>query len=496
MIFSSLLFLYLFLPLTLFFVFFARQKFANIVLFVASLIFCAWGGVSYTSILILSILINYASGLLIGNGKTRGKRKLYFLLGIFLNLGLLVVFKYTHFFFENFNLLFSLFDWKIILPSKKILLPLGISFYTFKAITYLFSVYREENKAEKNFINIALYISFFPQLAAGPIDRYSNLYPQILHREVSFEKFASGVRRFAIGFAKKVIISAPLAYTANQVFAVQQNVLDTPLAWLGIVCYTLQIYFDFSGYTDMAIGVGRMFGFTFVENFNFPYISKSVKEFWKRWHMSLSSWFRDYLFLPLAYSYSRKLKNDRYLHIRAEWIIYALATMITFTLCGFWHGAAWNFIIWGALHGIFLSLEQSRAGKILRKSFKPIQHLYFLSFLLLSWVFFRTSTPAEAFGYIGVMFGGGSVADWSRFYELFDKELIITGVIALLSCTTFFAGILQFAEKQGSDQQGIIRNSFFHLEKIASVIFIVSVMVIGTIMLTSGTSNPFIYFNF
>lgn len=498
MIFSSLLFLFLFLPLALLIALLITlfgKRFSNMVLFLASLIFCAWGGVSYTAILLVSILINYCGGLLIGNMNGRSG-KYVFIIFIVLNLGLLLFFKYSFFLMDNINGLFPGLHTDLY-HLRKMLLPLGISFYTFKALSYLFSVHRNECKPDKNFINLGLYISFFPQLAAGPIDRYNNLHPQILHREITIEKFASGVKRFALGLAKKVLISAPLAATADQVFGSKITEIDTPMAWLGIACYTLQIYYDFSGYTDMAIGIGRMTGFSFVENFNFPYISKSVREFWQRWHMSLSSWLRDYLFLPLAYSFSRKFKKESYISVSSNLVIYIAATLITFFVCGFWHGAAWNFIIWGMLHGLFLVIEKTPAGKRLRKAPLLLQHFYLLLFLMVSWVFFRTETPADSFSYLKVMFGGSEkTINLLQTFSFFNKGFILVMVVALLGCTRFFTVILSSIKNRISLMKkipAVITNNFLEF---ASFVFVVFVMVMGTILINSGTINPFLYFKF
>ncbi|MGE5424993.1 MAG: hypothetical protein ACM3N9_06495, partial [Syntrophothermus sp.] len=234
----------------------------------------------------------------------------------------------------------------------------------------------------------------------------------------------------------------------------------------------------------------------FVENFNFPYISRSVREFWKRWHMSLSSWFRDYLFLPLAYSYSRKMQKDRYGWFRTDWIIYALATMITFLLCGFWHGAAWNFVVWGGIHGIFLILEQTRMGKKFRKSWKPIQHLYFLLFLVISWVFFRTASLPEAFGFIGVLFGGGIQTDWIRIQDLLNYQLISAGLIAILACTPVFKLITESLPLKAHNLPAVAGRIVFHVIRVTEMVLIIIVIVAGTIMQATVTTNPFLYFKF
>ena len=498
MLFSSLLFIYLFLPFTLLFFYISKEKLQNLVLLVASLVFYAWGGPSLASVLVGSILINYFSGRMIGNSKSKRVRKNWLILGLFLNLGLLVTFKYTHFFVDNINALTNLFGAHPVL-LKKIILPLGISFFTFKAISYLISVYRGETEAQKNFIDLSLYISLFPQLIAGPISRYNDLAPQLKPggRTLTFEKFASGINRFVLGLAKKTLIANTFAAVADQVFGTPYAQMNSPLAWLGIICFALQIYYDFSGYTDMAIGLGRMLGFTFVENFNFPYISKSLREFWKRWHISLSTWFRDYLFLPIAYSTSRKLPKERYWGIRSDKLIYLAGTAITFFLCGFWHGPTWNFIIWGMLHGIFLITEQAGFGKFLKKLHPSLQHLYLILFLLISWVFFRTDTFRDSITYIGIMFGASAnPVNWPQFSSFFNLELIVTGIIGILGCTTTFTKIANLRSSNRVFGENILSRITFYTGNIGNLLFIMILLFLVTVQMTAGTINPFIYFRF
>ncbi|HTX87743.1 MAG TPA: MBOAT family O-acyltransferase, partial [Bacteroidales bacterium] len=454
---NSLLFLFLFLPVTLFFASIVSDRLKNPFLLAASWIFYAWGGVSYTSILIGSTLVNYMAGLALDHARGARSRKAWLVAGILLNLLPLVIFKYTGFLRDNINILIALFNGSPLV-IRNLILPLGISFYSFKAITYLVSVYRKECAAQRNFTDLALYISFFPSVLAGPIDRYVHFLPQLHGRKVTVEKFSSGIRRFVIGLGKKVLIANSLSLVTDQLFGYPVSGLTTPLAWLALFCYSLQIYYDFSGYTDMAIGLGRMFGFELTENFNFPYISRSIKEFWKRWHISLSTWLRDYIFLPLAYSSSRKMKKNRYLGLRTDHVLYMIATSVTFLVCGFWHGAAWNFVIWGLLHGLLLILEQLGLGKIVRHLYRPVQHLYAVFLLMITWVFFRTSSPADAFQFIGILFGaGGKPVEWTVVREFINPGLIVTVLIAVAGSTRIFYLVLRRMNRKLEDPRILVR---------------------------------------
>jgi alginate O-acetyltransferase complex protein AlgI len=496
MLFNSLLFIYRFLPICLLLYFLVPRRLRNSVLLVASLVFYAWGGVSYTLILAGSIVLNYFMGLAIGKTQHEAGRKKLLITGIVLNIVLLAVFKYTGFAVHNVNVFVHLLGWPPFLVHQ-VLLPLGISFYTFKSLTYLISVKRRESEAQRNFTDLALYIAIFPQLIAGPIDRYRELSAQISHRTVTLEKFSSGVERFVLGLFKKVIISGPIAYVADRIFSTPTELMSTPMAWLGAACYTLQVYYDFSGYSDMAIGLGRMFGFEFAENFNFPYISRSIREFWRRWHISLSSWLRDYLFLPLAYSASRALKRERYAGIRVDHLLYLWATMITFVICGFWHGPAWHFVAWGFLHGMMLAFERTRLGKWLDHGFRPFAHLYVISFIIVSMVFFRAETLLESLKFIGVMAGmRGIPANWPEFQEYFTREFILMASIAVLGSTPVFLKLLQWAR----NKMGQPGSRFSRVAGIGwpacSLAAVLAVLLFSTMYLLSQTNTPFIYFRF
>ncbi len=328
-------------------------------LLVASIFFYAWGEPVYVFLMIASIIINYFFGLLIDGSATHARRKFFTLLGTAVNVLILMHFKYTDFIIENMNLLLAL-----EIDAKEIPLPIGISFYTFQAISYLVDIYRGDVKAQRSLLKMGLYISFFPQLIAGPIVKYHDIEQQLENRTVTPEMFNYGVSRFIFGFAKKILLANIVGKAADTIFALEAGDLSTPAAWVGAIAYSLQIYYDFSGYSDMAIGLGRMFGFTFQENFNYPYVSSSIREFWQRWHISLATWFKLYVYIPLGGSREGAFKTY-------------LNTMIVFFLTGLWHGAAWNFVLWGVWNGVFLMFERAvQFDK--RVTSAVIRHIYTL----------------------------------------------------------------------------------------------------------------------
>ena len=388
MVFSAPIFIFLFLPIVIFLIVVAEKKLHNIILLCASLFFYAWGALAQTPIFIFSIVSNYCFGLLIA--KAHGKKATLIVgMGIAVNLLLLGYFKYFNFLLENLNTLFSVTGLKLV-AYEPVVLPIGISFFTFHAMSYIIDVYRKKVPAQKNFLDLALYISFFPQLIAGPIVRDIDVASQFQKRTLSLEKVSFGIQRFIFGFSKKVIIANAMAYLADKIFNTPLDQISNGTAWLGITAYTFQIYFDFSGYSDMAIGLAKIFGFDFPENFNYPYIAQSVKEFWRRWHISLSTWFRDFLYIPLGGSKGSNQKTIRNL-------------LIVFFCTGFWHGASWNFIVWGMFHGLFLLLERIGLEKILTKAWKPIRIGYTLLVVMIGWVFFRATDLNHAIGYLNKM---------------------------------------------------------------------------------------------
>ena len=483
MVFSSIIFLFLFLPITILLYFISGKKFHNIVLLFASLIFYSWGENFYVLIMLLSITVNYFSGILIDHFRYRRLAIFFLSMAIILNLGLLSAFKYSNFIVDNINVLLSWLQInEIILPPVH--LPIGISFFTFQALSYVVDIYRNDAVVQKNPINIGLYIASFPQLIAGPIVRYRQVADQLLSRSVNRESFAEGIRRFILGLAKKVLIANQMAVVSDKIFALSANDLTLSLAWMGIVSYTIQIYFDFSGYSDMAIGLGRLFGFQFPENFNYPYISKSVREFWQRWHITLSTWFRDYLYIPLG--------GNRYGKLRTY---FNLVTV--FFLCGLWHGASWNFVIWGMIHGLFIVIERIGFLSILEKISPFFRHIYALLIVTTAWVFFRVDTLPAAISYLSAMFGfakGNGIEFHAGLY--LDYETIIVLFFGIVLSTPLFAYLHKFLKTINSklDNQ---KAPFLENIMALSNTILLSIIFLGSIMrLAAGAYNPFIYFRF
>ena len=497
MLFSSLVFITIFLPVVLLLYYVIRKEYRNTFLFISSMIFFAWGGVSYSALLIFSIIFNYVIGLLISKNIKKKKGRTYLVIGVVINLLFLGIFKYLNFFIENLNSILSSAHIEPV-NNNTIILPIGISFYTFQAISYIVGIYKKEAEVQKKFINLAVYISLFPQLIAGPIVRYKDINEQLDNRKESFNDFVYGIQRFVIGLGKKILIANTFAQVADTVFAMEAGNMSSLTAWIGAISYSLQIYYDFSGYSDMAIGLARMFGFKLLENFNFPYISKSINEFWKRWHISLSSWFMNYLFLPLAYNISDKLKKNVYLNIKTENIIYLIAASVTFLLCGFWHGASWTFVVWGAYHGFFLIIERFFLRKKLKKTWKPIRHIYTLLILIIGWVFFRAETLSDALIYVKTMFVGGNYESklW-MFNEHFYEEKIFILILALVGSTTIFFDIQRIYKKwiEKHYSKILVRISTFPVEGFGAL-GLISIFLLCLMSLATNTYNPFIYFRF
>jgi alginate O-acetyltransferase complex protein AlgI len=496
MVFHTLLYIYLFLPVTLFLYYISRKSLRNIILLLASLVFSAWFQVSLAAVLIGSIALNYVAGLAIGRANDEKWRRLLFTMAVTANLALLGVYKYFSFLGATVSELISMAGFDPFIVAE-FAMPIGISFYTFKALTYLISVKRREVPAQKNFIDLALYVALFPQLVAGPIDRYASLAPQLANPSPSIDRFASGIRQFILGLAKKVLIATPLALAADKIFDSPVAMLNAPVAWLGAILYMLQIYYDFAGYTDMAIGTGKMFGLQFAENFNFPYNARSVRDFWKRWHISLSTWLRDYLFLPLAYARSKKMVKEKYLHLKTDKWIYLYATLVTFVLCGLWHGAAWTFILWGFLHGIMMVIEQFGFGRILKKAFKPLQHVYLLIFIALSWVLFRSPSVRDAFQFMGAMFGTGGQSEnlWLA-AEYLDIRTTLVLIIGVLGSTRFFEYLANAFKSLTQSKIPVIRVAGTHAWYISGILFAMLAMALSMVYIIAETSMPFIYFKF
>ena len=470
MVFSSTIFLYFFLPLLLLGYFIAPNRAKNSILLAASLFFYAWGELFYTGLMLFSILANYIFGRLIG--LESGQRKLYLGLGVASNLLLLGVFKYTNFIIDNLNkVTLTLFNFSGI-EVQPIHLPLGISFFTFQAISYLVDVYRKDNPAQKNLLNLGLYISLFPQLIAGPIVRYHSVARQLVSRTITLQSLEAGITRFVYGLAKKLLIANPIGEVADKIFLLPADQLPMVVAWAGVLCFSLQIYFDFSGYSDMAIGLGRIFGFTFPENFNYPYIARSLREFWRRWHMSLTSWLRDYLYIPMG--------GNRVSSLRVSFNL-----MTVFILCGLWHGASWNFLIWGLWHGVFLSLERTPFGTALDRSPRIISHLYTLLIVIIGWVFFRIDALGDAINYLSSMAGNNGLLSTEYPLRLYiTNEAILASLFGIIFSTSLFMMVEKFLQRQGW---------FWGITKVG---FISMLLGLSMLKISSGTYNPFLYFRF
>ncbi len=468
MLFSSSTFLFVFLPLVIMFYysFFRHSRILqNVFLFLASLFFYAWGEPSFVFVMLGSIVVNYSFGLLIDTYRTdKIKSRIILTLTVIFNIVLLFIFKYLAFAVENLNSIFHL----SITVGKEITLPLGISFFTFQAMSYVVDVYRG-NEVQKNPLNVGLYIAFFPQLIAGPIVRYETVAHQINHRKENFTIFSDGVIRFITGLGKKVLIANTMALVADATFSSDLQTISVAFAWLGALAYTFQIFFDFSGYSDMAIGLGKMFGFEFSENFDYPYISTSITEFWRRWHISLGTWFRDYVYFPLGGS---RVKGKGRL-IRNLFVVWFLT--------GVWHGANWTFILWGLIYFVLLVFEKI-TGFHRSKKFFLLRYLYTMFFVILGWVLFRADTLTQAYEYIGAMFGNSNV--WIDNNALFSlKENWVGFLLAMLCSTPVVKHIV--AKNEKSTLFSLITMILFILVMLCSVAYIVK-----------GTYNPFIYFNF
>jgi alginate O-acetyltransferase complex protein AlgI len=471
MVFASPVFLFLFLPLVLAAYFGVPRAARNGVLLAASLAFYAWGEAPYLALVLGSVAFNYAIGAAIGASSDAARRKRWLVVGVAGNLLALGIFKYANFAVANINALAPILAITPI-AATSIPLPLGISFFTFHAISYVVDVYKGNASAERNLPRFALYILLFPQLIAGPIIRWRDIAAQLRERTQRLADFAYGVRRFVLGLGKKVLVANTLGEVADRIFALPASELTTPLAWLGLACYTLQIYFDFSGYSDMAIGLMRMFGFRILENFNYPYVSRSIREFWRRWHISLSNWFRDYLYIPLG-------GNQR-----GERRAYANLVLV-FLLCGLWHGASWPFVLWGAWHGLFLVIERAGLDRPLRR-LGPLAHVYALMVVMGGWVLFRCETLAQATGYYAALLGQAAGDPVRRpLAEFLDPFVAFTLVVGVVFATPLARAIGRWRDRHASA-----------LVLGLDVAWLGAVFVLASAFLAAGTYNPFIYFRF
>ena len=468
MLFSSITFLYYFLPIALVLCLALPKVLRNGAILFCSLVFYGWGEPKYIIFMVISILVGWIAGLFTEKFANKGKwlSRLPMIISTTVCLGMLGYFKYADFFIDNFNKVTGL-----SIPLLRIALPIGISFYTFQILSYVVDVYRKDTPAQKNIINFGAYVTMFPQLIAGPIVRYKDIAVQLEDRRTTFDGVAAGIRRFIIGLSKKVLIANLLGEMCD-IFKSSDD-KSILFYWLYALALVLHIYFDFSGYSDMAIGIGKILGFEFCENFNYPVISQSIAEWWRRWHMSLGTWFRDYLYIPLG---GNRVKTGR-------WII---NTLIVWGLTGFWHGANWNFIAWGLYFAIFLMLEKFFLGKYLKKC-RPAAHLYVAIVMLISFVIFNGTTMTESFEYIGAMFGAGDAPLISNafLYNLRSYGLIM--IFGLIGATPVVKGAVEKARSNKS------------LEKVINAlepVFLLVLLVVVTAFLVDGSFNPFLYFRF
>ncbi len=468
MVFSSTLFLFGFLPVTLLGYYLIRKELKNSFLLVMSLLFYAVGEPKFVFIMMASIVANYILGLLIWKGQTCGEslRRIVLVLAVCINLSLLFYYKYFDFAVTNINGMLGL-----ELPLRHIALPIGISFFTFQGMSYVLDVYMGKTEVQKNPLHVALYIALFPQLIAGPIVRYTDVNREIEERQETLDDFASGVQRFSIGLAKKIILSNSFALLADQSFNTPSAELGAGLAWLGALAYALQIYFDFSGYSDMAIGLGRMFGFHFLENFNYPYTSTNVTVFWRKWHISLSSWFRDYVYIPLG----GNRRGNVYVNL-----------LIVFFLTGLWHGASWNFVIWGLWHGFFLIVERVLRNKNVKIHLpKAVKWVYAMLVVIIGWVFFRAADLTAALEYLKCMFGVNGWDALTAGYAVADYGVsFLFGVVCMLPLVP---------------KLKLVCATYALPNRVAEVVepvVCIVLLVVGIAYTVTSTYNPFIYFNF
>lgn len=466
MLFSSMTFVFLFLPIVCLIYLLAKKELHNAILLAASILFYAWGEPRYLAIMILTILANYVGAIALD--KHKKYKKPILLATIAVDLSFLLYFKYFNFFIDNINSIFAM-----DISFLEVIMPIGISFYTFQAMSYLIDVYKGDAKVQKDIYKLALYISLFPQLVAGPIVKYRDVDEQIDHRTVTFDKVSYGVKRFIIGLAKKMLLANTLGAVADEIFGLPVAQASPQLAWVGAIFYSLQLFYDFSGYSDMAIGLGSIFGFKFLENFNYPYISKSITEFWRRWHISLSTWFKEYLYIPLGGN--RKGNVRTYVNL-----------FLVFLATGFWHGASWNFIFWGLWHGVFIIFEKMTGWHKESKSriISGAQHIYTIFVFVIGWVMFRAENMSYATDYIKNMFGlvkeHTAVNDVSYYLNNAEMLALIAGILCAMPV---FNKIL-YVKYEHKVLRTLINIWLF-------ILFVVSSATIA-----ASTYNPFIYFRF
>ena len=467
MLFSSVSFLYYFLPITLILYFVSKDKYKNIILLLASLFFYFYGEPKYTVLMLISAFSAYIHGILIEKFREKGYSKLFLVSGLVVSLGILIVFKYMDFIIKNINYI-SNSNIKLL----RLVLPIGISFYTFQGLSYIVDVYKKDAKVCRSFVDFATYVCLFPQLIAGPIVRYTTIEDELKNRTHSFDKFAYGVNRFVVGLAKKVILANNLGMLVD--IMTKSNEKSVLSYWMVAIFFSLQIYYDFSGYSDMAIGLGRMFGFDFLENFNYPFISKSIKEFWRRWHISLSSFFRDYVYIPLG--------GNRV--SRGRWIFNLL---IVWSLTGLWHGDSWNFILWGLYFALLLIIENLFLQNILSKLPALIQHIYAKFFIIISFVIFNNENIKDLWSSLYNMFNFRGLDLYNDFSTYYLKSYTVLLIVSVIGATPILKNIIQKINKNVTGQKVI--------STINSILNIV-LLVVVTAYLIDGSFNPFLYFRF
>ncbi|MGB3592018.1 MAG: MBOAT family O-acyltransferase [Nonlabens sp.] len=470
MVFSSAYFIFLFLPVVLAVYFLTPRKYRNLILLISSLWFYTYGEKLLVVVMVFSTIVDFYAAQLIESGR----RKLGLRISIATNLTTLGVFKYFNFGIDNLQAITTQLGFSIdtLGSIPEILLPMGISFYVFQTMSYTIDVYRNQVPANRNFIEFATYVTMFPQLVAGPIVRYVDIKDYITDRSVDLKNFTLGLERFILGLAKKLILANTFAGVADTIFMHSDDGISTYMAWLGVAAYSIQIYFDFSGYSDMAIGLGRMLGFKIPENFDYPFISRSITEFWRRWHISLSTWFRDYLYIPLGGN--RVSKTRMYINL-----------VTVFAVTGLWHGAAWTFILWGLLHGIFILMEKIFLGKFLNRLPNFIGHAYLLFVIFFSWALFRSDDITRAWGYLDKLFiynpGIDAIQDYIKLLH-FDRYTLFLGIVAILFSMPFYPWL-----------QRNLKGQFMVLPRYG---FILVLFIICVSYIASGGYNPFIYFRF
>ena len=496
MVFSSILFMFRFLPIVLLLYFVAPKQLRNTILFIASLIFYAWGEPVYVVLMLFSTVVDYTHGLLVYKYKQKGemgKARMFVISSMIINLALLGFFKYADFVIGNLNLIPG-----VELPLLKLALPIGISFYTFQTMSYTIDIYRGDALPQKNIISFGAYVALFPQLIAGPIVAYNTVAEQLEGRKENLDDFAAGVMRFMTGVGKKVLLANNIGLLWDMISARGAGEVPVLMAWLGITAYAFQIYFDFSGYSDMAIGLGKMFGFHFLENFDYPYISRSITEFWRRWHMSLGSWFRSYVYIPLGGNRQGLKKQIR--NIAVVWL-----------LTGIWHGASWNFLLWGVYFGVFLILEKFLWMDFLKKH-KIFSHVYTIVIVWVGWALFAFDDMGRVIQYMKAMFGlsGAGFANKETLYLLISYGVML--LILIFASTPYpkqwaikLQNCLESKESKQTKELGAesaqeimkVKNNLGRtVSAVLQLAFVAVVFIISTAYLVDATYNPFLYFRF